>query len=134
MKKLLLILLTISFFSCSTEPLDQTKSEEAIESLLQKISMEEYDKISDYYTDSFNSGEPIETRTEKFKALRNAMGAKQSHELIEAVHEANFAEQAKLNLTYKIKYSRVTAIEKFSVVNEDGAYKVARHDIKTENL
>ncbi len=134
MKKLLLILMTISLTACESEQLDQFKAEETIESLLQKINLEEYEKIPDYYTDSFNSGEPVETRTEKFKALRNAMGAKQSHELIETEHEANFAEQSKLNLTYKIKYTRVTAIEKFSIVKEDGTYKIARHDIRTENI
>lgn len=134
MKKLLLVLISISLIGCDTEQLDQTKAEETVESLIQNISQEEYDKVSDFYTDSFNSGEPLEVRTEKFKALRNAMGALKSQELIEKEHQADFAEQAKLILTYKVKYARVTAIEKFTVVKEDGSYKVSRHDIKTENI
>lgn len=134
MKKLLFLIVLIPFFSCDSEKLDQTKAVNTVEALIQNLNEQEYDKTSDFYTDSFNSGEPLEVRTEKFKALRNAMGAIQSKELVETEHESNFAEQAKLNLTYKIKYARVTAIEKFTIVKEANAYKIARHDIRTDNI
>ncbi|HET6244331.1 MAG: hypothetical protein H0V01_05835 [Bacteroidetes bacterium] len=135
MKKLLVvILIAFSIVACETENIDQPKAEQAVETLINFIKLEEYENVSNLYTVSLNSGESLEDRTEKLKMLRNAMGILKSYELIEAEQTAEFAEQVKLNLTYKIKYARVTSIEKFSIIKEDGNYKIARHDIKTENF
>ena len=133
MKKLILLISILSLWACSTDKLDTEKGKAAVEILIRKIDREEYKDLSPLYSDDFNAGESLEARTEKFKKLRQALGEVQSLELTEAKNEAVPGDESKLTLTYKIKRSRISSVETFVVILEDGKYKVFDHSIRADN-
>jgi hypothetical protein len=131
LKSFLICALVFSFSSCS-EQLDETEAKEVVENLLQKIDSEQYETLTDYYSASFNEGESIEKRAEKFDKLKGILGGLMTFEVIETENIANFGEPAQILLTYRIQRTRVSSIEKFVVIKESGAYKVTSHGITNE--
>lgn len=133
MKKLILFIGILSLWACSTDKLDTEKGKAAVETLIRKIDKEQYKGLSDLYSDDFNAGESLEVRSEKFKKLKQAMGEVQSLDLTEAKNEAVPGDECRLTLTYKIKRSRISSVETFVVILEDGKYKVFDHSIRSDN-
>jgi uncharacterized protein VirK/YbjX len=116
----------VSLTACSEE-LDPKIAQVVVEDLLMQLDNENYDALSEYYTESFNRGESSETRTEKFQKLRNIMGGITEMEIKESANINEFGEQAQVHLVYNVKRAKVSSIETFTVVKEDGRYKVSSH-------
>ncbi len=133
MKNTLLFFLLITFFSCSSEKLEISEAKKTVENLIVEIDKENYQKIEDFYTANFNASEPLNTRIEKLKKLKKAKGNISSIFIIDSISEANFGEEAKVILTYKIKNTKLNLLEKFTVVKEEGKYKVAEHSVNSDN-
>jgi hypothetical protein len=130
MKKLIFIL-TIFLVACSGS-LDHAKAKALTDELIQKINSGAYDQLSQYYTDELNEGEPVEKRTEKFQKLKDVMGDVQSAELVSEQNGTTQDEFPCVVLTYKIKHTKLTSKEEFTVVARGSSYKVSEHKIEKE--
>jgi hypothetical protein len=134
MKKLLLIVTILSFVACSSGNLEVSPAVEKVESLIKVIDKEKYKEASEYYTEQFNSSESFEARSAKFKQLKDVLGNIVEIKLVDTLMNENSGEEASLSLTYRIKHDRLTTVEVFTVVKEEGKYKVSGQSIKsTEN-
>jgi hypothetical protein len=131
MKKILVVLLSISLVACSGK-LDESKAKAVVEDLIQKVDKGDYEGARKLYSEDFASSETSEVRADKFKQLKEVFGEVQSMEMTEAVENAE-GDQAAMTLTYKIKHSKRTSVEKFVVVLEEGEYKIARQAVEAGN-
>ena len=132
MKIVLYFLILILFSSCRTEKLDERLAQSRVEALLKDISNNRYHGIEKHFTLQFNRSEPVDQKIEKYQQLKRVLGPLQSMEIMSSVSEANFGEEAKVSLQYRITYSNATTIENFEVVKDEGEYKIASHHIKTD--
>jgi hypothetical protein len=128
LKMIFLAALVISLTACS-EQLDNEQAKQVAEELLEQIDNENYSALNNYYTESFNRGETEEERAAKFKKLRGIMGGIKSVELKDAANTAEFGEPAQVILKYEIERTKVNSIETFTVVKEEGNYRVSNHNI-----
>ena len=133
MKKAVFLILFISLFACSSDKLEISKAKIVAENLIKTIDQEQYSEISKFYTKNFNDSEPIEQRTQKFKELKIAKGALINYKLTDSVNEAKFAEDSRIILTYQIKFTNLTTSETFTIVKDEGEYRVSGHNIKSIN-
>ncbi len=131
MKTLMLCCVLFTFTACSDQ-LDETEAKAVVENLLQEIDNENYESLAEFYSNSFNDGESIEKRAEKFDKLKSILGGLMAFEVIETENLANFGEPAQVLLTYRIQRTKVSSIEKFVVIKESGAYRVTSHGITNE--
>ncbi len=132
MKNLLFILL-LAFAACTPVKMDINKAKSVAENLIKDIDQEKYSEVSKYYTYDFNQAEPVEQRTGKLKQLKQAKGDLVEYNLIDSLNEAKVAETARITLTYKIKYSKITTKETFVIVQDEGGYRVANHSVVSVN-
>src|ERR1044071_3974778 len=103
MKLYFFLLLPVLFSSCALK-VDKQKAEAMAQSLLNDLKNENYTNLNQYYTASSNESEPLEKKTEKFKRLRETMGAIQSYELISSKENYNSDQGInQLELKYKVK-------------------------------
>jgi hypothetical protein len=130
-KTILIYAFLIGFTAC-TVALDESKAKAVVENLLQEIDNSNYKSLKDYYTTSFYEGEPSKLRNKKYLQLKEALGGLMTYEVLEVENISNFGEPAQILLTYRIQRTRVSSIEKFVVIKEDGAYKVSSHGITNE--
>ncbi|MGI8893808.1 MAG: hypothetical protein ACR2GN_10170 [Bacteroidia bacterium] len=125
-----LLLLTLS--ACESEKLDENAAQQRVEKLMKDISNNKFDGIGKHFTDQFNQNEPVDKKIEKYQQLKRVLGNLTSMEVISSSPEANFGEQSKVLLQYRISYENATTLEDFTVVKDEGEYRIASHHIKNE--
>jgi hypothetical protein len=113
------ILLT-SLNACSSEKLEISKAKTCVESLISAADKGDFEQVKKLSSESFNEGEPAEQRIEKLKMLKNALGDVVSMQLTDSLSEAKSGEEAKILLTYKVKHSKISSIEKYTVLDQGG--------------
>jgi hypothetical protein len=132
MKKplVLLVLFTITYFGCGK--VDQNKAKTLVESLIHTIDSGDYAGTSKYYTDEFNAGESMDARTQKYKDLKDAFGNLTSLECISVKDSIDPDDRPIVMLVYKVKHTKLTSLEAYTVVSQAGDYKVEQQDIHQE--
>lgn len=133
MKWMLLFPALLLLAACTPEPLNETQAKEVAEALLNTLAEKKYDAVSAYCTASFNTGESVQKRSEKYRQLSDVLGTMQEFSFVSAEHITQIAEPAYIVLVYRVVYAHATTQETFTIRKEDGAYKVADHNIRTEN-
>src|SRR5689334_2198278 len=102
MKKFLCLL--IFFASCSWVKVDPEKARAVAENYLADQKNERYDNIDDYFTPSFNESEPLESKIEKLKKIKDTLGSIQSFELADTkVTQRGLDDPSTVQLKYKVK-------------------------------
>jgi hypothetical protein len=134
MKHLLALLFIFSLTSCAEKPLDEATAKKVVEALIDKTDKGDWEGIENFYTAEFNASETVEIKVQKLIRLRDTMGPVQSKELISATHVAEFGQPQQVVLKYKVVHARVTAIETFTVQEDEGGYKVSAYSAETESL
>lgn len=126
-----LFILLALLSSCSVGKIDQPKAKTMVESLLNDLKTENYSALDKYYTSSFNESEPLDQKTEKFKQLKETMGAMKSFELISSTekHDADKGIN-QLELKYKVICDRVTVLETYLVMSDEGDQKIIFQNIE----
>ena len=132
MKAIKYIFLLMVLVSCAEKPMDQEQAKKVVEELIMKTDAEDFDAVSQLYTAEFNSSEPMDVKKEKLLQLKKVLGDVKSMEFVSATHVAEFGQPKKLVVEYKVLHSRITSIETFSVVEDEGGYKIASHSVKSE--
>ncbi len=132
MKKLIILIFTISIISCAQQPMDVQEAKTVVEELILKTDQEDFDAVEKLYSSDFNASEPMEAKKAKLLQLKKALGKVKNLELISSENVAEFGQPAKVILVYKVFHSKITSIETFSVVEDEGGYKVASYLVKSE--
>jgi len=131
MKIHLPIFLLLLFISSCAVKVDQTKARAMAEQLLNDLKNENYNNVNNYYTASFNESEALEAKIEKFKRLKDTMGAIQSYELLSS--KENYDSDRGINqleLKYKVKCSKITVDETFLIISDEGNEKIIFQNIE----
>lgn len=132
MKKLFVILSILCLATWGCGHVDQTKAKVLVESLIQKIDSGKYDQTSAYYTDEFNGGESLNMRAAKYQELKDAFGTVTSMQCISIKDSTDPDDRPIVKLIYRVKHTKLTSIEAYSVVSQNGDYKVEEQDVKKE--
>jgi hypothetical protein len=132
MKQILALLLVFTFVSCAEKPLDEATARKVVESLIDKADRADWEGIEDYYTAEFNASETVEEKVQKLVRLRDTLGRVKSVEFVSATNVAEFGRPQEIILVYKVTHTRVTAIETFTLQQDEGGYKVSAQSVETE--
>jgi hypothetical protein len=118
--------------ACSSDKIEIPEAKNAAENLIKAIDKQDYAETSNYYTVNFNQSESEQQRAEKFKQLRDVMGNMESYQLVDSTNATEPGIEASAVLTYRIKRSSINSLETFTVVYDEGNYRVANHSIKAD--
>ena len=129
MKNLFLISF-LFFVSCGLTKVDVRKAQETVENLLNDLKAENYQNLNLYFTDSSNETESLQWKTEKFKQLKDVAGAMKSFELTSSKQgESRDLEAPSVMFTYKVTFEKVILEENFTVIKDEGKYKITLQNI-----
>jgi hypothetical protein len=132
MKKLFVVI-TVVVMACSgCGKVEPNKAKALVVSLIQKIDSGKYDETSAYYTDEFNAGESLDARIEKYKKLKDAFGDVQSIDCISEKDSTDPTDRPIVQLQYRVKHTKLTSLEAYSVVSQNGDYKVESQDVEKQ--
>jgi len=129
MKKLAFILAIFITGCTSVMKLDQQKAKDLVEALEQKINSGDYAATTQYYDEVMNRNQTPEQRAENFRKLHAAVGDFVSMECTSIKNGTDENDMPCVNLVYKIKHTKINTIESFTVIRNEGGYKVSVHDI-----
>jgi|SRR6185312_2947064 len=132
MKKLFVVLCILCVATWGCGHVDQTKAKALVVSLIQKIDSGKYDETSAFYTDEFNAGESLSARIDKYKELKDAFGNVVSIKCISVKDSTDPDDRPIVKLMYLVKHTKLTSVEAYSVVSQNGDYKVEEQDVKKE--
>jgi hypothetical protein len=118
--------------SCSLGKIDGKEAFACAQGYLDAIKAGDHQKALDYYSSSFDDATP-ENRMEKIKKLEEVMGQVSGFELKDSVR-TQAGDLDAMSFTYRVTHSNVTSIEKFIIINDAGEYKIAAHEVQSENL
>ena len=132
MKNAIFLMLVLGFVSCAEKPMDVDQAKKVVEELITLTDKGDYEALEKLYTPAFNQSEPMEVKIEKLNRLKEMLGPVESVEFINSTHVAEFGQPKAVMLEYKVHHANVTTIEKFSVVEEEGGYRVSSHSVETQ--
>jgi hypothetical protein len=126
--------MAVMFSACFLGKVDKQKGIQFTEQLLNDLKNEDYSRIDSYYAASFSENEPTEKKIEKFKKLREVMGPMKSYELLEAKekHDSDTSLN-QLVLKYKVVCEKVTALQTFVIINDEGQLKIIFQNVENYN-
>ncbi len=131
MKHILALILTFSLVSCAEKPLDEATAKKVVETLIDKADKGDWEGIEDFYTAEFNASETVEIKVQKLIRLRDTLGRVKTVEFVSATNKAEFGRPQEIVLVYKVVHTRVTAIETFTLQQDEGGYKVSSQSVET---
>ena len=103
------------------------------ENLLTDLKNENYSSIDKYYTALANESEPVAKKTERFRQLKEITGGIKSFEFMNAKEEYDSDKGLnQLELKYKVICEKVTVVQTFLFINDEGTSKIIFQNI--ENL
>jgi hypothetical protein len=120
----------IACYGCGK--VDPIKAKALVVSLIQKIDSGKYNETSAYYTDEFNAGESLDARIEKYKALKDALGNVVSIQCISEKDTTDPNDRPIIQLMYRVKHTKLTSLEAYSVVSQNGDYKIEEQDVEKQ--
>lgn len=126
------IILFFLLSACALK-VDQTKARTAVENLLTDLKNENYEAIDKYYTDMSNESEPLAKKKERFEQLKTVTGAIQSFEFASAKEEYDSDKGLnQLELKYKVKCEKVTLLQTFLFINDEGDSRIIFQNIENQ--
>lgn len=131
---LFLLLAVATLAGCASEPMDVDKAKKLVEEVITQADAGNFDALQDLYSPAFNQSEPIEVKKEKLLHLKKVLGDVTGMEFVASTLVEEFGQPRKLVIEYRVMHTRVNTYEKFSVVEEEGGYRVASHSVQSENL
>ena len=122
MKKIV-VLFSLLIAACANMKLDEATAKSKVSEVLELLKNHQFEKAQELYTSTFQESEPLEPRIQKMQDIENVAGSILNYEFIES-HAKEVDNENMLLLKYKIKCSKVELTEIFSVIIEDGKYKI----------
>lgn len=118
---------------CGSAEVKTEDAKQLVEKLLVDLKNENYERVDDYFTSSFNQSENMEVKVQKFIRLLDTTGPIESFEFVS--EEKKYDDTSgynQLSLIYKVKCSRTTLKETFIVVSDEGKLGIIFYNL--ENL
>lgn len=132
MKNTVLLIAALICGCSSFKHPDINESKKVVEALIQKENSGDYSNMSQYYTDDFNQTESEQMRVDRFRSLHEALGDFVSDECVKSNDSTDLNDFPSVFLQYKVKHSKLTSVENFMVIREEGNLKVEQHNIVQE--
>lgn len=99
------------------------------ESAIQLIGDKKFDGLAALYTKDFNDSEPKETRELKLKQIIEAVGNVMEYKLTDSTQVNNTGEESRIVLKYKVKHSKLSTTETYTIMKDEGKYLLSNIDI-----
>jgi hypothetical protein len=126
------VVLLFLLSSCALK-VNQAEARSVAESLLTDLKNENYSGIDKYYTALSNESEPVEKKTERFRQLKGITGPIKSFEFMNAKEQYDSDKGLnQLELKYKVICEKVTLVQTFLFINDEGNSRIIFQNI--ENL
>ena len=127
-KSLLLILLLLS--SCALK-VDQAEARKVAEDLLNDLKARDYSRLDSYYSALSNESEPHDQKVARYQQLEEATGAVKSYEFLSAKETYESVKGLnQLELKYKVVCEKVTVLQTFLFINDEGDSKIIFQNIE----
>jgi len=133
MRKAMPILL-IFLVSCGGQFLELDKARTISENIIISIKEEKFDNFSNNYTDNFFQRITVQQWIDDQNKIKELLGPIGSYRLIEYNIENKIGEPSDIVLDYEVQHTKFKSHHIFTVVLEDGNYKVFGHKIKSDAL
>lgn len=130
--KLRLIIPVIGIFllaSCGGGKVDYAKARQVAEGAITAINQGDVSKVKEeYYSAELlaTSGEELQ---EKIHRLKDLSGNLVSYTLKDSSGSSEIGEPTMVNLTYEVKYEKVTTTEQFIVSEQGNKYRITTHTV-----
>ncbi|HEU4837605.1 MAG TPA: DUF4019 domain-containing protein [Pyrinomonadaceae bacterium] len=110
---------------------------EVIASVGENITQERYEQIYNESSDLWKKDVTLDQSNEAFKTLRTKLGKVESRTLHSATEQQNSGGALKGHvyiLTYQTKFERGDAMETFTLIEENGRWRMARYFVNSTAL
>jgi len=114
-----------------------TEIQDAITTVGNQIEQEQYGQIYEESSDLWKRDASLEQSTEAFKTLRARLGKVESRTLHSATEQQNSGGALKGHayiLTYQTKFEGGEAMETFTLIEENGRWRLARYFVNSTAL
>jgi len=114
-----------------------TEIQDAITTVGNQIEQEQYGQIYEESSDLWKQDASLEQSTETFKTLRARLGKVESRTLHSATEQQNSGGALKGHayiLTYQTKFEGGEAMETFTLIEENGRWRLARYFVNSTAL
>ena len=137
--------------ACSNEKLKMADAKKCVAEYMVAIKQKDFNKASSFYASELSGHS--QQKIEVMKKLDSVFGEINTAELIDSIDDSGdivnvkfvsninlndstdefdeVDEESNIQLTYKIKHSKLVSNEKFVIVKEDGIYKIKEHQVKS---
>ncbi|MEP7265110.1 MAG: hypothetical protein ABI772_11460 [Bacteroidota bacterium] len=129
MKKFLPFILLLA--ACSTTPKVET-AQFCVNGYLDALRKDDFEAADKFYSDSYGLSDEKEGRVEKMKKLQGVLGSVLTYQLKDSLIQADPGEPGKVILTYEVKHRRVTTMEKYVVMNDEGNYRIVGQSVENK--
>ncbi len=130
MKNSCLVFLLLLLLTACTQSLKVEDAVKVSDQSLKDMKDENYDHFLSYYSNDFFVKTPLAEWIAIQKQAKEQFGVIQNYELLNfnVVHKDG--EQDKIELEYKVIHTNRNSKQLFTIVKEDGKYKIWGHHIK----
>lgn len=128
----MLLIMLIFSSSCSFNKVEVKEAIACSDGYLNAIKEGKKEKALEFYSDAYDEDGNTEKRMEKINKLDEFMGPVISYTLTDSVKTTSGDLEAVI-LTYLVNNSKVNSIQKFTIMKDEGTYKIHAHDIQTKN-
>ncbi len=121
--------LCAALISCTGSEPDFKKARQVAEGALQSINQNDVEKVrNEFYSNDLVtvSGEDL---PDKFRRLSDLSGKLISYTLKDSSGSAEIGEPLMINLTYEVKYDKVTTLEQFIISEQGDKYRITTHTV-----
>ena len=111
--------------------------QEVVTNIGQQIDQERYDQIYNESSERWKQDATLEKSNETFKTLRSKLGRVETRSLNSAVEQENSGGVLKGHvfiLSYETHFERGDAMETFTLIEENGQWKLARYFVNSTAL
>lgn len=111
--------------------------EEVVANITANIDQERYEQIYDESSDLWKQDATLEESNEVFKLLRTRLGKVENRSLNSANEQQNSGGSLKGHafiLSYETRFERGTGMETFTLIEQDGHWRLARYLVNSTAL
>ena len=137
---LIVLISALSVAACRGDvdrPRVPTEVQEVVTSVGDDIAQERYEKIYNESSDLWRRDATLEQSNEVFKTLHTKLGKVESRSLNAANEQQNSGGPLKGHvfiLSYETRFERGTAMENFTLIEENGRWALARYLVNSTEL
>ena len=137
----LLVIFSISIVSACRETTERgrvpSEVQEVVTSIGDLMTQERYEQIYNESSDLWKRDVTLEQSNDVFKTLRSKLGKVENRSLNSAAEQQNSGGPLKGHvfiLSYETRFERGSGMETFTLIEENGAWRLARYFVNSTDL